>query len=296
MRDRCRPGHAQRVARLVGDAFLLLVAVVFVAPVAWSLISAFKSHTDIKARPWALPTRVAWRNFVEAWRGDMGLYLLNSIVVTGLSVAIILLLSAPAAYAFARLRFRASSLLLGLILSGMLIPVHAVLVPLYQFNPASALLVAASAFGPAAWVEDHFGGWIAVLGPYVAFGLPLAVLMLRAYFLGIPSELSDAALIDGCSHWRALRSVFLPVARPALATVAIFQGAWIWNELVLAMVFINEPGQRTLTIGLMSFQGEHATDWGIVMAGVFMAVVPVLVLYAVLQKHIIRGLTAGAFR
>ncbi len=282
---------------IVRDGLVIGAAVVFMAPVLWSLVNAFKSHTDIRMYPWALPKSIVWQNFVAAWQGDMGLYLLNSVVVTSLAVLVILVLSAPAAYAFSRLQFRGSGALLALIMSGLLIPVHAVLVPLYQFNPGSLLLRKLAEHSAAlTWVAGRFGDWAAVLGPYIAFGLPLTVLLLRSYFLSIPRELSDAAVIDGCGHLRTLWSVFLPVARPAIATVAIFQAAWIWNELVLAMVFIDEPLQRTLTIGLMSFQGEHATDWGVVLAGVFMAVVPVLILYFVFQKHIIKGLTAGAVK
>jgi len=265
--------------------------------VVWSLINAFKPHGEIRISPWALPSQIAWSNFVEAWRGSMGLYLLNTVVVTAIAVVVIVVLSAPAAYAFARLQFRGSVVLMGFIMSGLLIPVHAVLVPLYQFNPGSLLLKRlAAASSPLLWFSDRFGDWVAVLGPYIAFGLPLTVVMLRAYFLGIPRELSDAAVMDGCGHLRILRSVFMPVAAPAVATVAIFQAAWIWNELVLAMVFIDKPLQKTLTVGLMSFQGEHSTDWGVVMAGVFMAVVPVLLLYFAFQKHIIKGLTAGAVK
>lgn len=276
---------------------MTIIALLFVTPVAWALMSAFKTQSDIRLRPWGLPEEIAWRNFVAAWEGQVGLYLLNSVVVTVVAVAIILTLSAPAAYAFARLQFRGSIVLLGLIISGLLIPVHAVLVPLYQFNPGTRLLSAgAQMWSGLAWFEGRFGEWIAVLGPYIAFGLPLTVLLLRAYFIAIPRELSDAAAIDGCGHLRTLRNVFLPVARPAIATVAIFQAAWIWNELVLAMVFIKDPQQRTLMVGLLSFQGEHATDWGAVLAGVFVAVLPVLLLYFLFQRHIVAGLTAGAVK
>ena len=286
-----------RSARALPDALMALLALLFALPVIWSLINAFKPHTEIRMKPWALPSHVAWENFAEAWHGQMGLYLLNTTIVTGIAVIIILALSAPAAYAFARLKFRGSGALLAFIMGGLLIPVHAVLVPLYQFNPGTLLLKRlAAASAPMLAFSGRFGDWIAVLGPYIAFGLPLTVIMLRAYFIGIPKELSDAATMDGCTHARTLWSIFLPVARPALATVAIFQAAWIWNELVLAMVFIDQPLQKTLTVGLMGFQGEHSTDWGVVMAGVFMAVVPVLLLYFVFQKHIVRGLTAGAVK
>ncbi len=283
--------------RVLVNLAMAALAALFALPVAWSLVNAFKPHGEIRMSPWALPTHVAWENFAEAWRGSMGLYLLNTVVVTTVAVALILTLSAPAAYAFARLQFKGNAALLAFLMSGLLIPVHAVLVPLYQFNPGSLLLKRlAAASAPMHWFSGHCGDWVAVLGPYVAFGLPLTVVMLRAYFLGIPRELSDAAIMDGCSHPRILRSVFLPVAGPVIATVAIFQAAWIWNELVLAMVFIDHPLQRTLTVGLMSFQGEHSTDWGVVMAGVFMAVAPVLALYFIFQKHIIKGLMAGAVK
>jgi len=286
-----------RVGTLIRDGLVGLIALLFIAPVLWALVSAFKSQSEIRLEPWSLPERIAWENFLHAWQGHMGLYLLNSAVVTFIAVVIIIALSAPAAYAFARLQFKGSTALLAFIVSGLLIPVHAVLVPLYQFNPGSLLLGRlAESWAPAMWLSVHFGDWVAVLGPYIAFGLPLTVLLLRSYFIGIPTELSDAAVIDGCGHLAILRRIFMPVARPAVATVAIFQASWIWNELVLAMVFIDEPLQRTLTIGLMSFQGEHATDWGIVMAGVFMAVVPVLVLYFIFQQHIVKGLTAGAVK
>ena len=278
----------RRHLAVLRDTVVIAAALLFCAPVVWSLINAFKSHGDIRMHPWALPKSIAWQNFVYAWQGDMGLYLLNSVIVTALAVIVILLLSAPAAYALSRLRFRGAGALLALIMSGLLIPVHAVLVPLYQFNPGSLLLKSLAAHWSAvAWVGEYFGDWVAVLGPYIAFGLPLTVLLLRSYFLSIPNELSDAAVIDGCGHLRTLWSIFLPVARPAIATVAIFQAAWIWNELVLAMVFIDQP-QRTVTIGLMSFRGTRH-GLGVVLAGVFMAVVPVLILYFVFQSTSSRG-------
>jgi ABC-type glycerol-3-phosphate transport system permease component len=278
----------------VGVVALLAV---FAGPVIWAALSALKSHTDIALHPWGLPERLSWANYQAAWQGGVGTYLANSAVLTVLAVGLVLVVSAPAAYAFARLRFRADALLLGLVICGLLVPVHAVLVPLYQWNPGTLALKWLVGLLPMlGGFADRWGDWVAVLGPYVAFGIPLAVLLLRAYFAGIPRELTDAALIDGCGHLRTLSAVMLPVARPALATVAIFQASWIWNELVLAMVFIDDPRQRTLTIGLMSFQGEHATDWGVVLAGVMLAVVPVLGLYLAFQRHIIKGLTAGAVK
>ena len=216
---------------------------------------------------------------MAAFEGRIGLYMLNSALVTVVSVAIIIALSAPAAYAFARLRFSASALILGFIMTGLLIPAHAVLIPLYQINAALGV-----------------GDYLAVIGPYVAFGLPLSVLLLRAYFVGIPDELMEAAIMDGAGHLRILWSIFMPVARPAVATVAIFQAAWIWNELPFAMVFIADSSHYTLPIGLLNFRGEHIANWGAILAGVTVSVIPLMILYLVFQKHIVRGLTAGAVK
>lgn len=261
------------------DGFFALLALVFMLPLIWTVIGSFRGSGSLRVEPWALPEAVDWSNYVAAWRGSIGLYLLNSTVVTIVSVVLIIALSAPAAYAFARIRFSGAQLALGFILTGLLIPAHAVLIPLYQLNSALGV-----------------GDYVAITGPYVAFGLPLSVLLLRAYFVEIPRELMEAAIIDGAGHLRILWSVFMPVARPAVATVAIFQAAWVWNELPFALVFIKEGGHLTLPVGLLNFQGEHITNWGAILAGVTIAVVPLMILYLVFQKHIVRGLTAGTVK
>ena len=269
---------------ILAELPLILLALLFILPVAWGFLASLKPADELLLKPWALPTRLAWQNYVDAWNGKVALYLLNSTIITVVAVSLIIALAAPAAYSFARLRFRGHALAFMFLLGGLLIPVHAVLIPLYQFNEA---------IWPKGWALRE---WLSIVGPYVAFGLPLTVLLLRAYFVSIPKELADAAAIDGASHWRALWSIFLPVARPAVATVAIFQAAWIWNELPFAMVFIKTPALRTLPVGLLSFQGEHSSEWQIVLAGVCMAIVPMLILYFVFQRHIIKGLTAGAVK
>ncbi len=261
------------------DLGFALLAAVFMLPLAWTVIGSLRPGNTLRTEPWGLPEALDLENYVAAWEGDIGLYLLNSTVVTIVSVALIIGLSAPAAYAFARLRFSGSGLIFGFILTGLLIPAHAVLIPLYQLN--SALRV---------------GDYLAIIGPYVAFGLPLSTLLLRAYFVEVPCELMEAAIVDGAGHWRILWQVFMPIARPAVATVAIFQAAWIWNELPFALVFIKESAHQTLPVGLLSFQGEHIANWGAILAGVTVAVVPLMILYLLFQKHIVRGLTAGAVK
>ena len=269
----------RKVGERLRDGLLALVGVGFFLPILWSLVSSVKPQNELLLSPWALPKEWAWGNFTAALHGGIGLYFANSVGLTGVAVLLMLALSLPAAYALGRLRLRGEAVLLGLILGGLLVPVHAALLPLYQINHAL-----------------HLKAYLAVLGPYVAFCLPLSVLLLRAYFQALPAELIEAARMDGAGHLRLLWSILMPVARPALATVAIFQASWVWNELPMAMVFLTQKAHMTLTVGLLTFRGEHSTDWAVVMAGVVMAMVPVLALYFAFQKHVVKGLTAGTIR
>ena len=269
----------RRAAVALRDGFFALFALLLLLPVLWALVGSFKSLDELMLRPWSLPHVWLGGNYLTAWRGGIGRYLFNSLAVTTLSVGLALACSAPAAYAFARLRLRGGLVLFGLIVGGILLPVHASLIPLFIQSDRLGLT-----------------NWAAIIGPYLAFGLPLMVLMLRAYFAGIPGELIDAAFIDGCGHLRTLWHVLLPVARPAVAAVAIFQAAWVWNELPLALVLVRSKLWQILPVGLLSFQGEHSTDWAVVMAAVMISIVPVLVLYFVFQRQIVKGLTAGAVK
>ncbi len=269
----------RRFGAWIRDGFFALLALVFMLPLIWTALGSFRAVSELRTEPWGLPDALDWSNYVAAWHGKIGLYLLNSTVVTIVAVTVIIALAAPAAYAFARLRFSGSQLVLGFILTGLLIPAHAVLIPLYQLNSVLGV-----------------GDYLAIIGPYVAFGLPLSVLLLRSYFVEIPRELMEAAIVDGAGHLRILWTIFMPIARPAVATVAIFQAAWIWNELPFALVFIQEGAHKTLPVGLLSFQGEHIANWGAILAGVTIAVIPLMVLYLLFQRHIVRGLTAGAVK
>ena len=270
---------SRKMAAWVRDGLFALLALVFMLPLIWTVLGSFRGPAELRVEPWGLPDALDWANYIAAWEGRIGLYLLNSTIVTIVSVTLIIALAAPAAYAFARMRFTGGELALGFILTGLLIPAHAVLIPLYQLNAALGV-----------------GDYLAIIGPYVAFGLPLSVLLMRAYFAEIPTELMEAAIIDGASHLRILWSIFMPIAKPAIATVAIFQAAWVWNELPFALVFIKEGAHYTLPVGLLSFQGEHIANWGAILAGVTIAVIPLMILYLLFQKHIVRGLTAGAVK
>ncbi|MBC7286764.1 MAG: carbohydrate ABC transporter permease [Armatimonadetes bacterium] len=255
------------------------MAVAFLLPVLWSVVASLKPSDELLLRPWSLPDHPTLSNYQAAIRGHILRYMLNSTIVAAVAVGGMILIGLPAAYGFARLPMQGRSLLLGLAVSGLLLPAHAALVPVYQMMQ-----------------RLHLADLPALAGPYIAFGLPLTILLLHAYFSSVPQELMDAAVLDGASHWRIAWTIFAPVARPAIATVGIFQAAWVWNELPFALVLIKSPQWQTLPRGLIAFQGQYTSDWGAVLAGVTLAIVPVALVYCLFQQHVIRGLTAGAVR
>ncbi len=269
----------RKLRAAIGETLLWLAALAFLLPVLWAVVGSLKPQSELVARPWAPPSHLNWANYRAAIEGHILRYMLNSAIITVVAVAGMILVGLPAAYAFARLPMRGRSVLLAISVSGLLLPAHAALIPVYQLTQRLGL-----------------ADLPALVGPYIAFGLPLTILLLRAYFASLPQELVDAALLDGASHWRIAWQVFAPVARPAIATVAIFQAAWVWNELPFALVLIKSPHWQTLPRGLMTFQGQYTSDWGAMLAGVTLAILPVVAAYILFQRHVIRGLTAGAVR
>lgn len=268
------------VGRSVQWLALLVALLLVIGPLLFTVLGSLKTRMDVLDRPWALPIPPEWQNYRAAFEGNILRYMANSLIVTTVSVAAILAIGSLGAYALARLPFKGHTVVYLTLLSGLLIPVHAVLIPLYQTTSRLHLL----------------NTYVALIGPYIAFGLPLTILLLRTYFLAVPKELEDAARIDGASDLAICFRIFVPLSRPAMATVAIFQAAWIWQEFPFALVLIDKTARKTLAVGLMSFQGEFAADWSTMLAGVVVAVAPVLFGYFMLQEHIVRGLTAGALK
>lgn len=264
---------------LVLLAFLLLGGY----PLLWMALSALRHEGDLLRHPFSLPETVTLENFAGVWAtGGFGRAYLNSFVVCGVGVVVATLAAALAAFAFGRFRFRGKEWLFLLLLAGMMIPVHITLIPLNRL------------LGPAALgLKDSY--W-ALIGPYVGFAIPVSILILRGAFAALPQELFDAAQMDGCSWWRAFWCIGLPLVRPALATVVIFNFLTMWNEFVFALTLISDRNMRTLPLALWEFKGEHGMVVTQTCAALCVAILPVLFVYAAAQRHIIHGLTAGAVR
>jgi len=256
------------------------VAVLFGYPLLWMGLTSLKTQAEVEASGWSLPSGFHTGNYAKVFRfeeGDFARYYLNSAAACGASVLIVCLAAAAAAYAFARMRFRGKEALFLLLLGGMMIPVHVTLVPLYVLMD---------------WLGLR-GTVPALVGPYVAFALPVSVFILRGFFEALPQEMEDAARLDGCGAVGAFWRVALPLSAPALATVFILNFVNMWNEFAFALV-LTGGGATTLPVGIWHVSSNFGADIPAVTAGLTVGVLPGLVVYFVAQRHIVRGMTAGA--
>ncbi|WP_231595113.1 carbohydrate ABC transporter permease [Salinibacterium sp. SWN1162] len=271
----------RRLPDVLFTAALAVIAVVFFFPMLWMVFSSFKSNSAIFATPFALPTEIDFGRWVEAFEvGHIGQYALNSIIVTGASVLGILLFGAAAAFAFSRYRFRGRNLLMGLLALGLLLP-------LQSYFIAQSTMFTQLAITDTRW---------ALIIPYTAMGLPLAVYLLKVYLDAVPHELFEAARIDGASDLRVFGSIALPLLRPGLATVAIFSALSSWNEFLLALLYIQDDALKTIPTGLLAFSSRYVTDYGLLFSALSIVTLPMIVIYIVFNKQIVEGITAGSVK
>lgn len=273
-------------------AFLFAGLVAYAAwvlfPMIWVAYSSLKADEAIFRDTFALPALEDLRfdNYTRAWReARFGDYFLNSVIVTVCSVTSIVLLGAMAAYALARFYHPLGRFTFWLFLAGLMIPAQLAMVPLFFELRALGLL------------NSRLG----LILVYTANGLPFAIFILAGFFRSLPRTLYEAAVIDGCNEFGAFWKVMLPLARPGLVTVAIFQLIGVWKEYFFAFMLTSgdiEGGARTLPLGLanLSITAQYRTDYGMLFAGIMLVTLPILVLYALLQQHIVKGVTAGALK
>ncbi|HEX5993744.1 MAG TPA: carbohydrate ABC transporter permease [Jiangellales bacterium] len=275
--DRRSPVY--QLIRVLLLAFVAFNVVIFL----WLLMSSFKDSRAIFGSPWTLPTTWHIENYVSAWlSSEIATDARNSVLVVTVSAAAIVALSAPAAYALSRFGVRGSGWLTTYMALGMGIPVQAAIIPIFVGLAKVGLL-------------DSLTGLILL---YVATSLPFTVFFLTAFFRTLPPELEEAAALDGASPLRTFLRVMLPLARPGIVTVLLLNVIALWNETFLALVLIGDTANYTLSLGLLGMYGtmQYTSNWGGLFAGVCIVVLPMLVLYVVLSRRIIEGMTVGASR
>ncbi|MFC3769057.1 carbohydrate ABC transporter permease [Paenibacillus sp. GCM10012303] len=265
----------------IGKLLLTIYALLTLYPLIWLFISSFKSNQDFYGKPFALPSVWQFENFTRAWKiAGIGTALTNSVIVTFASMALTLFLGTLAAYILSRLQFKLKGPIMALFVLGMLIPIHSTLVPLFIMMKKMMIL------------DTH---WALIL-PYTAFELPVAIFVVAAYLTSVPKEVEEAAMIDGNGYWGIFFRVIFPLSIPAMATVAILAFLRFWNDFAFALVFINKQALKTLPLSLSIFSDGFGTDYSLTMAAMTIAVIPTIVIYLIFQEQIMKGMVAGAVK
>ncbi|WP_448951353.1 carbohydrate ABC transporter permease [Labrys neptuniae] len=260
---------------------LWLFALLAVSPFALLLLTALKSQKDVLAGAFALPQQPHFENFVRAWiDGHFGTYFFNSVLVVLPVVVVSVMLGILSGFAFAFLTLPFKRTLFVLMTIGMMVPTEAFIIPLFhQFH----------------WLGLLNTYWALIL-PQIGMSIPFATLFMASAMRQLPSELIDAAVIDGATRPQVLHHVILPLMKPAMSTLALFLFIWTWNEFLIPLVLVNNDDVRTLPIGMLFFQGKYIVDIPTLTAGAVIIVAPIIVIYLIFQRGFIQGLTAGAVK
>lgn len=262
--------------------FLLIYAVIQVFPLFWLFEFSLKDNNEIfGGNIIGLPQNWRFENYSSAFfQANVMQYFLNSVLVTAVTIFITLIFAATAAYAIERMIWRGRQVVMKYILLGMMVPIHAALLPLFIVLSKMHLL----------------NSYVALIAPYVAFGLPMAVYLFTSFLASIPREIEEAAAIDGANIYQIFFINILPLIKSAVATVSIFTFISSWNELMFAVTFINKQQYRTLTVGIMSMVGSYTTKWGHIGAGLMIATIPTVIIYLLLSEQVQSSLVAGAVK
>lgn len=274
--------HKKMVKKLLLYLVLAFLSVIWVVPMFTLVATAVKNKQDFMSgiSLFAMPEQIAWSNFYNAMiKGRLFEYMRNDFIVTCLKVPLGIFIGALASFALTRLNIKHKTGIFIFFLIGMMLPMQVALVPINVVFSKLKLL------------NTYFG----LFYVYVGFGLSYAILILRGFMRGIPKDIDEAAWVDGCNKWQLFFYIIFPISKPAVATLLITDFLATWNEYLLASVIINDNSKKTVPVGLMTFVGEHGTDYGYLCAGVLISVIPVLIVYLIFQRHFVEGM-AGAVK
>ncbi|MCK8488016.1 carbohydrate ABC transporter permease [Paenibacillus sp. MBLB2552] len=267
--------------RIFAYTFLSLFAMMNIVPLFWMVVNSFKNEQEYAANPFSLPEALHFSNYAEAWKvANMNVYFLNSLFVTFASLIVTVFFGALASYFLSRFQFKLRGITYGVFLLGMLVPIHATLIPIFLIMQKLHLL------------DTH----LSLILPYTAFHLSLTIIILEGFMRGFPKDLEESGVMDGAGIFRIFWSIILPITRPAMATVVILNFIYNWNEYLFALVLISSSALKTLPLGLANFVGIETASLTLQMAALTMALIPIIIFYLLLQKQLVTGMTAGAVK
>jgi len=272
--------NVQSAGELIKYLVLIAVAVYVLLPLIYVFSLSLRKSNEMFLTIF-IPKTVTFSNYVDAWyQVHLGMLYKNSIIVSFSSIFLTLLISSIAAYAFSKKIFIAGKFLFILLLTGIMIPPHAIVLPLFINLHSWGL------------VDTYF----ALILPYTALGIPLSILILTDYFRSIPAEIEEAAVIDGCSFFGIYRRIILPLAKPAIGALIILLLLQNWNEFIFAITFIQNSDLKTIPAGLVEFQGQYREFWGQMSAAIMLTILPMLAVYLLLQRRFTEGIALGALK
>jgi raffinose/stachyose/melibiose transport system permease protein len=272
----------QRMGVLLKYVVLIALSLVILGPVISVPLGGIRTNGEFLARPFDLPRRgLQWSHFTDILESkDFWQSTRNSLYITAGVTVLNITLASLLAFAFSRIKFRGKGLVFNILSFGLLFPTVVAMLPIFIEIRSLGL------------INNLWG----VIFPMVAFGLPISVIILRSFFIAIPNELEDASYIDGCSTFGFFWYILLPIARPALASVATVNVVNAWNEYLLPLLLLNDPKKWPLPLGIMQYQGQYGTDWARVMAYVTILIIPAVIFYLLTEKFIVTGLTGGELK
>ena len=290
-----KQGSGERVVKAFIYVALITLAVTIIVPVAWVFMASVKENSEFYGNPWTLPAGFHWQNFVDAWtKARMGDYMLNSVIVTALALAILLVVALPAAYGLSRFKFRGRGVLNVGFMAGLFINVNYIVVPIFL------MLVSGDNFLKKIFGTGFLLNNIVVLAVvYAATALPFTIYLLSGYFATLPHHFEEAAYIDGAGYGKTMLKIIFPMAKPSILTIILFNFLSFWNEYIISMTLLSSAnGPKTLPVGLMNLTQaqQSAAQYGQLYAGLVLVMLPTLILYICVQKKLTQGMTLGGLK
>ncbi|HIQ96017.1 MAG TPA: carbohydrate ABC transporter permease [Candidatus Limivivens merdigallinarum] len=285
---------SSRVAKVFIYLVLAVLAITILVPVAWVFVASIKENSEFYGNPWTLPKGFHFQNFIDAWQtADMGSFVLNSVLVTALGIALLIIIALPAAYVLARFSFKGRKLWSTLFMAGLFINVNYIVVPIFlMLNNGDSFL--RRVFGSPFFLNNLF--ILALV--YASTALPFTIYLLSGYFKSLAKDYEEAAYVDGAGYFRTMVQVIMPMAKPSIVTVVLFNFLAFWNEYIISMTLLTKPELKTLPVGLMNLMAaqKSAVQYGQMYAGLVIVMIPTLILYICVQKKLTQGMTLGGLK
>lgn len=289
-----RNSRSDKVLKFFIYVILIALAVIIMVPVLWAFVSSIKQDSEFYGSPWALPEGIYLQNFADAWlTANMGTYMLNSAIVTVIGLVLLLVVALPAAYVLSRFTFKGNRILSLMFMAGLFININYIVVPIFlMLNNGDKVL--RDIFGQPILLNNLF--ILALI--YAAMALSFTIYLMSGYFKSLPKEYEEAAAVDGAGYFRTMVQVIIPMARPSIVTVILFNFLSFWNEYIVSMTMLTKPGLKTLPVGLMNLMAaqKSAVEYGQMYAGLVIVMLPTLILYILVQKKLTQGMTMGGLK